>query len=93
MCRNHSITFKCGHTPIYRTTICVAAQEIEEMNENGENQTHPYYVRMLKDCEKDEAKGDHAKERKDVDCPGCLNKKEKAEDNNKKKNDKLAKTH
>lgn len=46
------------------------------MNGEGENQTHPHYVRMVEDCETDEAKGPIRRERKDVDCPHCLNKKE-----------------
>lgn len=48
------------------------------MNGEDENQTHPRYLRMVEDCEADEAKEPIRRERKDVDCPGCLNEKEAA---------------
>lgn len=76
MCRNHTITFQCGHTHVYKISICEHAEAIEELNEDEDNNpTHPWYVKKLEECEKDEAKGSLRRERKDVDCPDCLNAK------------------
>ena len=54
------------------------------MNERGERTSHPHYVRMLEECEADEALGPHRKWRSDVVCPECLNWRETEKENREK---------